>query len=235
MARLKKLKLDEAQEKLRKIKRTAGSAGKDLTDEDWIKFLDDAWEDDKGEEMKKRFLRRRKEVKNPKKPKWDDDIDIKDLIPDFEDDEEKPEISLSDVEDGAAEEKDDEEDEGGRLSKKRKTDHKKARKESQKQARQERAKLEALVDSKLELSDHALLKQPYHAPFRYRETSPQSFGMTVRDILLAPSDAALNDYAGLKKLATFHDQEKKRKRSKARRMLLPPQQRRNRRTSLGTF
>ncbi|KLP13949.1 Uncharacterized protein LW94_7990 [Fusarium fujikuroi] len=38
--------------------------------------------------------------------------------------------------------------------------------------------------------------------------------MTARDILLAPSDAALNDYAGLKKLATFRDQEKKRKDKK---------------------
>ncbi|KAM0349403.1 hypothetical protein ACHAPU_003812 [Fusarium lateritium] len=235
-ARLKKLKLDEAQEKLRKIKRTAGSAGKDLTDEEWIRFLDDAWEDDKWEEeMKKRFgddyyaqkddalasdhegevEDGGKKSKHPKKPKWDDDIDIKDIIPDFEDDAEKPNVSLTDVERDAAQEEENEEDEeDDRASKKRKTDHKKARKESQKQARQERAKLEALVDAKLELSDHALLKQPSHAPFRYRETSPQSFGMTARDILLAPSDAALNDYAGLKKLATFRDQEKKRKDKK---------------------
>ncbi|KAF4342103.1 kri1 [Fusarium beomiforme] len=232
-ARLKKLKLDEAQEKLRKIKRTAGNAGKNLTDEDWIKFLDEAWEDDKWEEeMRKRFGDdyyaqqddavasdeeeqdgEKKRSKHPKKPKWDDDIDIKDIIPDFEDDVEKPKISLSDVEDDD-DEGEEEEDEDGRPSKKRKTDHKKARKESQKQARQERAKLEALVDSKLELTDHAILKQPSHAPFRYRETSPQSFGMTARDILLAPSDAALNDYAGLKKLATFRDQEKKRKDKK---------------------
>ena len=231
-ARLKKLKLDEAQEKLRKIKRTAGNAGKDLTDEDWIKFLDDAWEDDKWEdEMKKRFGDDYYAQKDDapvsdqegedtgkksklKKPKWDDDIDIKDIIPDFEDEEEKPSVALSDIEEDAAEEDEDGEDEEGRPSKKRKTDHKKARKESQKQARQERAKIEALVDSKLELSDHALLKKPSHAPFRYRETSPQSFGMTARDILLAPSDAALNDYAGLKKLATFRDQEKKRKDKK---------------------
>ncbi|KAF4457646.1 hypothetical protein F53441_464 [Fusarium austroafricanum] len=232
-ARLKKLKLDEAQEKLRKIKRTAGNAGKDLTDEDWIQFLNDAWEDDKWEEeMRKRFGDdyyaqqddavasdeegdggETRKSRHPKKPKWDDDIDIKDIIPGFEDEEGKPKISLSDIEDDAAEEEDGEDD-GGRPSKKRKTDHKKARKESQKQARQERAKLEALVDSKLELTDHAILKQPSHAPFRYRETSPQSFGMTARDILLAPSDAALNDYAGLKKLATFRDQEKKRKDKK---------------------
>lgn len=234
-ARLRRLKLEEAQEKLRKIKHAAGSAGKELTDEDWIKFLDDAWENDKWEEeMQKRFGEEyyaqndevpvsdeeeeedgeKKKKKHPKKPKWDDDIDIKDLIPDFEDDQEKPNISLSDVEDDAAKDKeeDEDEDEDGRPSKKRKTtDHKKARKEAQKQARQERAKLEALVDSKLELTNHDLLSKPAHAPFRYRETSPQSFGMTARDILLAPSDAALNEYAGLKKLATFRDEEKKRK------------------------
>jgi hypothetical protein len=36
------------------------------------------------------------------------------------------------------------------------------------------------------------------------------------DSKLVPSDAALNDYFGLKKLATFRDQEKKRKRSKGK-------------------
>ncbi|KAF4974924.1 hypothetical protein FZEAL_8254 [Fusarium zealandicum] len=239
-ARLRKLKLEEAQERLRKIKHAAGSAGKQLTDEEWIKFLDDAWEDDKWEEeMAKRFGDEyyaqqdeapaseeegeeegedgeKKKKKHPKKPKWDDDIDIKDLVPEFEEAEEKPKITLSDVEEDAAaaagEDQAEDKDEDDRPSKKRKTaDHKKARKESQKQARQERAKLEALVDAKLELSNHDLLSKPADAPFRYRETSPQAFGMTSRDILLAPSDQVLNDYAGLKKLATFRDIEKKRK------------------------
>ncbi|CAM1502924.1 Fc.00g077000.m01.CDS01 [Cosmosporella sp. VM-42] len=236
-ARLRRLKLDESEKKLRKIKQAAGDVGKDLTDEDWMKFLDDAWENDKWEEeMMKRFgddyyaqddaapVSDDEEAeggkkKKPKKPKWDDDIDIKDIIPDFEDDEAKPKISLSDVEmeeDGGAdldEASDDEdvEDDDGRPSKKRKTDHKKARKESQKAARAQRSKLEALVDSKLELTNHALLSQPSHAPFRYRETSPQTFGMTARDILLAPSDQVLNEFAGLKKFATFRDEEKKRR------------------------
>lgn len=228
-ARLRKLKLEEAEAKLRKIKQTAGSVGKELTDEDWIKFLDDAWENDKWEEeMMKRFGDEyyaqgdeppvsegedgeKLKKKKPKKPKWDDDIDIKDIIPDFEDEEAKPSISLSDVEgdeDGGAD-LDEEEEENP--SKKRKLDHKKARKESQKQARQQRSKLEALIDSKLELTNHKIFSQPSHAPFRYRETSPQSFGMTARDILLAPSDQALNEFAGLKKLATFRDEEKKRR------------------------
>ncbi|KAK7425026.1 Kinetochore protein Spc24 [Neonectria magnoliae] len=233
-ARLRKLKLDEAEAKLRKIKHAVGSAGKEFNDEDWIKFLDDAWENDKWEEeMRKRFgdeyyaqtddipvsdvdesdAEGSKKKKRAKKPKWEDDIDIKDIIPDFED-EEKPKISLSDVEGDDAEEGQNEEgeDEDAPPSKKRKTaDHKRTHQEAQKKAREERSKLEALVDSKLELTNHALLNNPNHTPFRYRETSPNSFGMTARDILLAPSDQVLNEFAGLKKFATFRDEEKKRR------------------------
>lgn len=226
-ARLRKLKLDETEAKLRKVKQAAGAAGKDLSEEEWMKFLNDAWEDDKWEqEMQKRFgdeyyaIREDaaqsdeeeaeefgdKKKKKPKKPQWDDDIDIKDLVPDFEDDEAKPPVELSD------DENEGDDDDSSRPSKKRKTtDHKRVRLESQKAARQERTKLEALVDSKLELTNHHLLNNASSSGFRYRETSPQSFGMTPRDILLAPSDKDLNEFAGLKKLATFRDPEKKRK------------------------
>ncbi|KAI9167430.1 Protein kri1 [Paramyrothecium foliicola] len=245
-ARLRKLKMEEAELKLKKIKQTAGTTGAKLTDEDWINFLNDAWDDDKWEqEMQKRFGEDyyamadgapvsdeeeggdegggadegRKKKKHPKKPKWDDDIDIKDIIPDFKDDEEKPDIALSDAEGEGEDEdaQDDDGDEDDRPSKKRKTaDHKRERMEAKKKARQERSKLEALVDSKLELTNHDLLnnKRNGHGGFRYRETSPQAFGMTARDILLAPSDQVLNDFAGLKKLATFRDVEKKRRDKK---------------------
>jgi protein KRI1 len=251
-ARLRKLKLEEAEEKLRKLKQAAGSTGRELRDEDWMKFLDDAWDDDQWEaEMNKRFgdeyyaqddvenvagsddedgsaAAKKSKKKHPKKPTWDDDIDIKDIVPDFDEGEGKPNITLSDddeaQEDGGAkvegeeEEEADDDDESAPAPKRRKkADHKRARLESQKQARRDRAKLEALVDSKLELTNHDLLSSKpssssASAPsFRYRETSPQAFGMTSRDILLAPSDAALNDFAGLKKLAAFRDEEKKRK------------------------
>ncbi|KAL7923484.1 KRI1-like family C-terminal domain-containing protein [Trichoderma austrokoningii] len=225
-ARLRNLKLEETEKKLRKIKQAAGAFGKELTDEQWVKFLDDAWENDKWEdEMKKWFDEdyyaikeaniasdddddeedsgKKSKKKAPKKPTWDDDIDIKDLIPDFEDDT-KPNIALTDDEE--------EEDEEPSAKKLKKSDHKKARQENQKKARQERSQLEALVDAKMTLSDHDILKGGNSVGgFRYRETSPQSFGMTARDILLAPSDKVLNEYAGLKKLATFRDADKKRK------------------------
>ncbi|GAB0133305.1 hypothetical protein EsDP_00001717 [Epichloe bromicola] len=239
-ARLRKLKLEETEEKLRKVKEAAGAVGKELTEAEWMTFLDDAWENDKWEEeMKKRFgdeyyaveddgaadaesddqdddedSKKKKKQKHPKKPKWDDDIDIKDLVPDFEDDElAVPGVSLTDDDDNKNNQEEENED---RPSKKRKTaDHKRERLESQKKARQERSKLEVLVDSKLELTNHDLLNSSNSGvAFRYRETSPQSFGMTARDILLAPSDKHLNEFFGLKKLASFRDAEKKRRDKK---------------------
>ncbi|KAK2593780.1 Kinetochore protein Spc24 [Conoideocrella luteorostrata] len=242
-ARLRKLKLDETQEKLQKLKQAAGAVGKELTEAEWMAFLNDAWDDDKWEEeMKKRFgddyyaiqddvlvsddeddegnseKTAKNKKKHTKKPKWEDDIDIKDLVPDFED--EPQATPAADEEDNnaataAAAAADDDDDTPP--SKKRKTsDHKRARLESQKKARQERTKLEALVDSKLELTNHHLLQSNKSGMggFRYRETSPQSFGMTARDILLAPSDKALNEFFGLKKLASFRDPEKKRRDKK---------------------
>ncbi|KAK3340107.1 KRI1-like family C-terminal-domain-containing protein [Neurospora tetraspora] len=261
-ARLRRLKIDEAAEKLSKIRKAAGLTGKELSDEEWMKFLEDAWDNDRWEEeMRKQFGeeyyaeadddmsgsdeeddednedgKSKKKKKLPKKPEWDDDIDIKDIIPDFDD---VPDVVLSDLdiakpdgEEAEAEAEDDDADLGSDLSadedesrpsKKRKTtaDIKKEKQAAKQAAKAELAKLEALVDTKMELDAPRALSAPKDKkykenlfPFRYRETSPVSFGMTARDILLAPSDAALNEFAGLKKLATFRDAEKKRKERK---------------------
>lgn len=245
-ARLKRLKVEEAEEKLKKIKKAAGLKGEQLKDDEWMKLLEGSWENDEWEkEMDRRFGEQyyaaaeegsdsdeeaggKSKRKKPRKPKWDDDIDIKDIIPDFEDEESKPKISLSDSEAEPAGDDDDEAQvaESGdedRPSKKRKTtkDHKAERQAAKRAARQERSKIEALVDAQMELDEPTVLstskknaKPSSSAPaagFRYRETSPQSFGLTQRDILLAPSDAALNEFVGLKKLATWRDAEKKKK------------------------
>ncbi|KAI1467172.1 Krr1-domain-containing protein [Daldinia caldariorum] len=236
-ARLRRLKLDEAEEKLKKIKKAAGLSGKTLKDEEWQKLLEDAWEDDKWEEQLKKMFDDQyyaaaeedasddegnaegKKSKKIKKPKWDDDIDIKDLVSDFED-EERPNITLTDDEKRNEEEdidEDEDEDEDAPSAKRQKTSKQRKREklESQKAARQERAKLEALVDAKMEIDDPEILagssstsKGP--ARFAYRETRPESFGLTTRDILMA-SDADLNEFAGLKKLAHFRPEDKQKK------------------------
>ncbi|QSZ30579.1 hypothetical protein DSL72_000135 [Monilinia vaccinii-corymbosi] len=228
-SRLKRLKMEEMEERLQKIKKAAGLSGKILKDEEWAQFLDAAWDDDNWEtEMNKRFgdsyyaeqeggsesddeTEGKKKKKKVKKPKWDDDIDIKDLIPEFDDGEEfsKPAFSLSDLEDDAEENSDDE----GKSSKKSKSNKERQleKQAKKKAARLERKKIEDLVDSKLDVDLSLASKKA--SVFRYRETSPTSFGLTARDILMAP-DSSLNEFAGLKKMAAFRDAEKKRKDKK---------------------
>jgi protein KRI1 len=229
-ARLRKLKIEDAQEKLKKIKQAAGLRGKDLQVEDWSRFLDDTWDDARWEEeMRKRFgeayygdedvendeeqpgHQSARKKRTLKKPKWDDDIDIGDIVPDFGDDE-KPTFILSEDE-GSHTEVDAPEINGKTGSKKMSKDYKRERQESKKMARKERKIVELLVDEKLEM-DTALLGGPSKkAGFRYRETSPVSYGLSARDILLA-SDSQLNEFVGLKKLAAFRDPEKKRRDQK---------------------
>ncbi|RJE19376.1 Ribosome biogenesis protein Kri1 [Aspergillus sclerotialis] len=218
--RLRKLKADELHEKVKQIKEVAGIRASKFTDEDWAQFLDGAWNDkDWEEEMQKRFGEDyyaeederggedgKGKKKHPKKPTWDDDIDITDIVPDF--DEEKPTVEQSDVE------MEDENDsgEGSSANKKSKAQEKR---EKRRDARKERLRIEEAIDRNLDL-DITLLPgatKKNASRFRYRETSPQSFGLTARDILMA-DDARLNEFAGLKKLASFRDAEKKRRDQK---------------------
>lgn len=220
-ARLRKLKIDEMEEKVSKIKEAAGMSGKEFKIEEWARLLEADWDDDRWEkEMSKRFgndyyeeregrvdgssdEEGSKKQRKPKKPKWDDDIDIGDLVPDF--DAEDMDVALSDDEIQAESSK---------------SSNKEAKKEKKHQARVERRKIEALVDANLDID---MINKSSEMPtsskskragfFRYRETSPTNFGLSALDILTA-SDSQLNTYAGLKKLAAYRDAKKKRKDKK---------------------
>ena len=217
-ARLRKLRIDEVEERVRRIKRAAGLHTKDLKPEDWSRFVDEDWDDEKWEdEMQRRFGEEyygEEDVESdehgevgtkrkPKKPKFDDDIDIKDIVPDYEDEDERT-FSLSDEDTTRA-------DEAGPKAAK----NKKSKDDKKKEARKERRLIEQLVDDQLQLElDHNMSSSKSKPTgFRYRATSPQSFGLTSRDILMA-DDSSLNQYAGLKKLAAFRDTDKKRKDQK---------------------
>ncbi|KAF1952065.1 Krr1-domain-containing protein [Byssothecium circinans] len=232
LARLRKLKVEEMEQKVNKIRETGGLKGRDFNVADWKDVLEADWSGDQwDQEMKKRFgesyyndnaeedseedeVGGNKKRKKPKKPKFDDDIDIKDLIPDFKDDEEeRPDFTLSsDEEDAeaAAEDEPDLNSNSRESSKKRKQE----RAEAKSAARRDRRLIENLVEDSIKY-EKSLAATTSKAPtrFRYRETSPTTFGMTARDILLA-SDKQLNEFAGLKKLATFRDPVKKKKDKK---------------------
>lgn len=233
-ARLRKLKIADAEEKMKKIKEAAGLRKQHLDMHDWSKFLEEGWSNEQWEEeMRKRFgdtyyadqdaegdgegiFKVKSKVT---KPRWKDDIDIKDLEPDFEEGEQskKPQFTLPDIdseadmakESGVHESHIKEETLDKKVSPKKqrlreKNDHRK-------EARKERRQVEQLVDTSLVVDNKLADMGSKHATFfRYRETSPIAFGLTAQDILMA-SDSQLNQYAGLKKLAAFRDSTKKAK------------------------
>ena len=234
-ARYRKLKVSEVEEKIRRIKDAAGLRGKSLQEQDWSAFLDEGWDDERWEqEMQKRFGDdyyadhdsndsnevEGKSKRRIKKPKWEDDIDINDLVPDFDATEnEEPQFSLTD----------DESTDGGpsaenngfinsqsiaQSESKPRSRKRRERDEHKKETRLERRKIEQLVDGSIKVDETLSNFSKKHAgPFRYRETSPIAYGLTPHDILMA-SDSQLNQYVGLKKMAAFRDSDKKRKDKK---------------------
>ena len=237
-ARLRKLRIAEAEEKIAKIKDAAGLRGKLLDQHDWAEFLEEGWDDQRWEEeMEKRFgdnyYADRDVDQNDEghgggkrkiqKPKWVDDIDIGDLVPDFDATEiQRPPFELTDGESeagGAPIENGEVSAHGdlvsmAHLNVKAKSDKKRERDELKRATRQERRKIEQLVDQQMEVQETLSKVGKKHAGyFRYRETSPTAYGLTAQDILMA-SDSQLNQYAGLKKLAAFRDMEKKKKDKK---------------------
>ncbi|KAH7392908.1 KRI1-like family C-terminal-domain-containing protein [Pyrenochaeta sp. MPI-SDFR-AT-0127] len=231
LARLRKLKVDEMEQKVKQIRNIGGLSGRDFKIDEWKDVLEADWSDDQWDaEMQKRFgdayygegdagsasedEHDERSKKKAKKPKFDDDIDIKDLVPDFNDNEDRqPEVTLSsDEEANDAVAEDDAEDNDAEIAKSSKK-RKQERADAKSAARRDRRLIENLVDESLEY-DAALANKPKAATrFRYRETSPTTFGLTARDILLA-DDKQLNDFAGLKKLAAFRDPVKKKKDKK---------------------
>ncbi|KAM3415252.1 hypothetical protein BST61_g8782 [Cercospora zeina] len=238
-ARLRKLKVEEAEEKVKRIKEAAGLQGKELDLEQWREVIEGEFDDEKWElEMKRRFGEdyyaqdeagssdedEASGSRKPKKPKFDDDIDINDIIPEFDSDL-KPNVTLTDDEDedgGAplpqpSEEDMPDADEASHKKRKTKKDREKDKADAKRVARRERAKIEEMIDAAIPLDHPTLTTAASHKTpvtgFRYRETSPTSFGLSARDILFA-DDTALNRYAGLKKMAAFRDQEKKQRDKK---------------------
>ena len=233
-ARYRKLKVSEVEEKIRKIKDAAGLRSKSLHEKDWSAFLDETWDDNRWEqEMRERFgddyyadhdsddrsVVDGKSKRKIQKPKWEDDIEINDLVPEFDAAEhEKPWPSLTDDQEPTASEAIESQGDSDRKSvakpNPKSKSNKRRERDEQMEGRLERRKVEKLVDESMKMDETLSNFSKKHAGhFRYRETSPIAYGLTPHDILMA-SDSQLNQYAGLKKLAAFRDSDKKRKDQK---------------------
>ncbi|KAF4555687.1 KRI1-like protein [Elsinoe fawcettii] len=224
-ARLRKLRIEEVEEKVKMIKEAAGLGAADIVNlAEWKDVLEGDFDDDNWEkEMQKRFgdkyyaekddllandgeQEEDRSSKKVRKPKWDDDIDIKDLVPDFDEEaEQKPAFTLSDDENDEVQEGDEHVPMEDARSEKQKS-RKELASEKKRADRKQRRQIESLVDEQLTTEPQSASA----AGFRYRETSPVSYGLSARDILFA-DDTQLNTFAGLKKTHAFRDEEKKAK------------------------
>lgn len=178
----------------------------DFSNEDWdakmSQIFDDEYYQNDDEELVK--------------PEWDDEVTMAHNSSSGEENgddekvEEKEEVEADTVESDMS-----------RKSKKKEEKHSK---------RQEKNKIkevaEKLVESKTldildEVEEERGRGKEKKYVFKYREVSPESFGLTYNEILSA-DDKALNDLIGLKKLAPYRPQEKsakdKRKITKSKNM-----------------
>lgn len=157
------------------------------------------------------------------KPTWDDDDEV---MADLYNEETAEHVDESEEE----KEEEQEEDLTGKKSRKEKMKDKKAKKKEKKNLKDlvenavEQNKLaiiEEVEKEKEERKSRARTKEEQELKFRYREVSPESFGLTTREIFAA-DDAQLNQFIGLKKFAPYRPKEQrmkdKRKVTKAKRL-----------------
>lgn len=97
-------------------------------------------------------------------------------------------------------------------SRKEKIDEKKSKKKEKKKIAEmvdeavEKNKLMIVDEVEEERKSRARTKEEENMRFRYREVSPESFGLTAREIIAA-DDADLNEFIGLKKFAPYRPKE----------------------------
>lgn len=150
------------------------------------------------------------------KPQWDEDDEImKDFKPSGADEDDEEEQS-------EAEEADEEP-----AKKKSKKDQLKEKKDKKKEKKRLKELAEKAVEAnKLKIVDQVEEEREGRSKekkdaFKYREVSPETFGLTTRDILVA-DDLQLNEYVGLKKYAAYRPKDQRvkdrRKLAKAKQL-----------------
>lgn len=183
ITRLKRSKVKEVASKFEKLKQIIGD------DDVFAKFsekdLEGDFDDTEWDRKMMEVFNEHFYAKEDKKPEWDDDSEGE---KDIEDEQEEVVVEA-------------------KPRKKEKTQEKRAGK-IEKQEILGRAEEFVEKNFDLALQDVGIDDTHEQPMFRYREVSPESFGLTPRDILLA-DDKALNEYVGLKKLASFRDKDKK--------------------------
>lgn len=211
-ARFKKLMVKDVVKKMEALKKHIGDDASKFTAEDFEGDFDDTeWD------------RRMQQVFNDEfygdddaKPTWDDDIDMGGIeVEESGDEEDEGEEEEAEAEEEAEEEEEEAEEVPALSNRKQKQLEKQQKK---KEAKEILEKATAFVEENVDLAiekeesrGRKPVREDSEAPkFRYREVSPESYGLTANDILMA-DDKQLNEFVGLKKLASWRGAEKKAK------------------------
>lgn len=180
-------------------------------------FEDGQWDNVLGEIFNDQFY------EQEGKPTWDENDEI---MGDFYQGQSK------DAESNQEKAEEDEEEENGeeppkKKSKKEKINEKKSKKSEKRHISElaekvvEENKLAIIEEVEEERKSRARTKEEQDIKFRYREVSPESFGLSTREIFAA-DDTDLNEFIGLKKFAPYRPKElrakDKRKVMKSRRV-----------------
>lgn len=189
--RLKALKMKEIREKLERIGK---EGGKKLEETEALQELDldSDWDPEKHDKQMSKIYGADEPDPDEEKPTWDDDIDITDIVPEESSSKKKKKKKKKkdepEMEDGVDVDemdadvvRDDEEWDGTEEMRKRKLDE----------------YMDELYG--LEFND---MVAGMPTRFKYTKVQPQSFALSPVEILLA-TDAELNQYMGLKKLAPY--------------------------------
>ena len=199
-ARLRDLRAEEMTRRLAEIQEAYGLQGTTFNSDEWVQILTQDWDDQQWESfMKGKFGEQHYTViKSQQGASSHEPFSTAPRKPKWEND-----IDISDILSG------------GKINNANASDVR-----VRSNTRLGRQEVAYAVDRtvKMDLATEAFSNRP--GQFRYRETSPTTFGLTPNDILFA-SDSQLNQYVGLKKLAPFREtiskrRDKKRLEKKAR-------------------
>ncbi|KAI0628411.1 KRI1-like family C-terminal-domain-containing protein [Trametes polyzona] len=207
--RLKALKLKELRAKLERI---SHEGGKKLEETEALQELDleGEWDPAKHDEQMAKIYANDAvdEDVDEEKPQWDDDIDIGDIVPPEED-----------ADDGTKKKKkkkkkkkgEDDADEGGVDIDEMDADVERPPADEEEWDGTEemrKRKLEEYMDELYGLDfNDVVAGMPTR--FKYTKVEPQNFGLTPAEILMA-TDAELNSYMGIKKIAPYRKEGKGR-------------------------
>lgn len=207
ITKVKNKKVKEVVTKFEQLKKALGDDEEsealskllEAQDLDNIDFEGDEWDRKMQEVFNEEFYSR-----SASKPKEGKDSDDEEGEEEGEEDAYDDNNAEEDLEDAAQEG-----DEQVKSKSKQKREEKKKKKLESLELQQKAQKLvEENID--LILEKEGLVKKDDAPKFKYRDVEPDSFGLSARDILLA-NDTELNEYVGLKKLATYRDDDKRKK------------------------